>query len=394
MEDDGAWRKVLADIHRRGDRVRFRGTLAVPDHRKRVGPLGVLRDVPLPVRDLSRRGLDRRPTKRRDGTTRSVTPVGRRQTARRWPTARRTPLRAGRRGRARRLFPGAGGRAGLARADRRGRGRGSLGARDRPRRRPGARRFAAGRDRALARPPPRPRAHRRRARRERRAGAPRDRRARDPADARAHRQGARERRDATRSAPRRLEPRAPGRDRPADDRARRGGGRRRPCLRRAARRPGRARPPPARANRARRLWRDRDTRDRAGDGRSPGDRPLHVGGRDRFARRVAGRRPPPRVARRRPARLGLAAGRGHVLRPLLERGRADTGDAAAAVARSRPRGRPPSIGRSLVRMVGLVLAIVPLFAGFIPVLFTARRRGLPDFLAGTVVVYDDASPKP
>jgi uncharacterized RDD family membrane protein YckC len=57
-----------------------------------------------------------------------------------------------------------------------------------------------------------------------------------------------------------------------------------------------------------------------------------------------------------------------------------------------PGGRPPSIGRSLVRMVGLVLAIVPLFAGFVPVLFTARRRGLPDFLAGTVVVYDDAVP--
>ena len=54
-----------------------------------------------------------------------------------------------------------------------------------------------------------------------------------------------------------------------------------------------------------------------------------------------------------------------------------------------PGAGPPSIGRSLVRMVGLVLAVVPLFAGFIPVLFTARRRGLPDFLAGTVVVYDD-----
>ena len=46
-----------------------------------------------------------------------------------------------------------------------------------------------------------------------------------------------------------------------------------------------------------------------------------------------------------------------------------------------------AIGRSLVRLVGLVLAIVPLFAGFLPVLFTDRRRGLPDFLAGTVVVY-------
>ncbi len=54
-----------------------------------------------------------------------------------------------------------------------------------------------------------------------------------------------------------------------------------------------------------------------------------------------------------------------------------------------PSGHPPSLGRSLVRLIGLVLAIVPLFAGFIPVLFTERRRGLADLLAGTVVVYDD-----
>ncbi len=54
-----------------------------------------------------------------------------------------------------------------------------------------------------------------------------------------------------------------------------------------------------------------------------------------------------------------------------------------------PGGEPPSIGRSLVRLVGLVLAIIPLFAGFLPVLFTERRRGLPDYLAGTVVLYDD-----
>ena len=59
-----------------------------------------------------------------------------------------------------------------------------------------------------------------------------------------------------------------------------------------------------------------------------------------------------------------------------------------------PLGGPPSIGRSLVRMVGLVLAIVPLFAGFVPVLFTERRRGLPDFLAGTVVLYEDAAGSP
>jgi uncharacterized RDD family membrane protein YckC len=52
-------------------------------------------------------------------------------------------------------------------------------------------------------------------------------------------------------------------------------------------------------------------------------------------------------------------------------------------------GEAPSLGRALVRLVGLLLAIVPLFAGFLPVLFDARRRGLPDYLAGTVVLYAD-----
>lgn len=56
-----------------------------------------------------------------------------------------------------------------------------------------------------------------------------------------------------------------------------------------------------------------------------------------------------------------------------------------------PRGETPSIARSLVRLIGLVIAIVPLFAGFVPVLFTEQRRGLPDFLARTVVLYDDTA---
>jgi uncharacterized RDD family membrane protein YckC len=47
-----------------------------------------------------------------------------------------------------------------------------------------------------------------------------------------------------------------------------------------------------------------------------------------------------------------------------------------------------SVFRAIVRVVGLALAIIPFFAGFIPVLFDRRRRGLPDYLAGTVVVYD------
>jgi uncharacterized RDD family membrane protein YckC len=45
-------------------------------------------------------------------------------------------------------------------------------------------------------------------------------------------------------------------------------------------------------------------------------------------------------------------------------------------------------GRALVRLVGLWLAIIPLFAGFLPVLFDDRRRALQDFLARTVVRYD------
>jgi uncharacterized RDD family membrane protein YckC len=53
-----------------------------------------------------------------------------------------------------------------------------------------------------------------------------------------------------------------------------------------------------------------------------------------------------------------------------------------------PDGEHPGVGRSLIRLVGLGLAIIPLFAGFLPVLFDERRRGLHDFLAGTVVRYE------
>jgi uncharacterized RDD family membrane protein YckC len=42
--------------------------------------------------------------------------------------------------------------------------------------------------------------------------------------------------------------------------------------------------------------------------------------------------------------------------------------------------------RAAVRFVGLVLAAIPLGAGFVPILFDERRRGLQDMLAGTVVV--------
>jgi len=43
--------------------------------------------------------------------------------------------------------------------------------------------------------------------------------------------------------------------------------------------------------------------------------------------------------------------------------------------------------RGLVRVIGMGLAAIPLMAGYLPILVTDRRQGLPDFLARTVVVY-------
>jgi uncharacterized RDD family membrane protein YckC len=59
-----------------------------------------------------------------------------------------------------------------------------------------------------------------------------------------------------------------------------------------------------------------------------------------------------------------------------------------------PDGEHPGLGRSFVRLIGLGLAIIPLFAGFLPVLFDARRRGLHDMIAGTVVLYAGREPPP
>jgi uncharacterized RDD family membrane protein YckC len=44
--------------------------------------------------------------------------------------------------------------------------------------------------------------------------------------------------------------------------------------------------------------------------------------------------------------------------------------------------------RALLRVAGVVLAALPLFAGFVRILFDPRRRGFQDRLAGTVVVDD------
>jgi uncharacterized RDD family membrane protein YckC len=49
-------------------------------------------------------------------------------------------------------------------------------------------------------------------------------------------------------------------------------------------------------------------------------------------------------------------------------------------------GRPPSIWRSIVRFVGLIVAIAPMLLGFVPVLFDGRRRALQDYVARTAVL--------
>jgi uncharacterized RDD family membrane protein YckC len=55
-------------------------------------------------------------------------------------------------------------------------------------------------------------------------------------------------------------------------------------------------------------------------------------------------------------------------------------------------GDPPSVWRALVRFAGLIVAIIPFFAGFVPVLFDDRRRALQDYVAGTSVVAEHGSP--
>ena len=47
---------------------------------------------------------------------------------------------------------------------------------------------------------------------------------------------------------------------------------------------------------------------------------------------------------------------------------------------------------AVVRLGGMVLAAIPLFAGFLLILIDDRRRGLQDRLAGTVVVYASETP--
>jgi uncharacterized RDD family membrane protein YckC len=50
------------------------------------------------------------------------------------------------------------------------------------------------------------------------------------------------------------------------------------------------------------------------------------------------------------------------------------------------QGEPIKPVRGVVRCIGLLLAALPLFAGYLMILFNRRRRGLQDYMARTVVV--------
>lgn len=64
------------------------------------------------------------------------------------------------------------------------------------------------------------------------------------------------------------------------------------------------------------------------------------------------------------------------------------GDGLMGIQVVSPDGGPLSFGRSIRRMIGYFIAAIPLFLGFIWVLFNKQRRGWHDMIAGTYVVYD------
>ena len=57
-------------------------------------------------------------------------------------------------------------------------------------------------------------------------------------------------------------------------------------------------------------------------------------------------------------------------------------------------GETLHVGMAIVRVVATALAALPFFAGFIPVFFTSKRRGVPDWIASTVVVRTDPAGPP
>jgi uncharacterized RDD family membrane protein YckC len=53
----------------------------------------------------------------------------------------------------------------------------------------------------------------------------------------------------------------------------------------------------------------------------------------------------------------------------------------------RSDGRPVNLGRAVLRLIGYLVAALPLFLGFIWILFDNRRQGWHDKIARTYVIY-------
>jgi uncharacterized RDD family membrane protein YckC len=58
------------------------------------------------------------------------------------------------------------------------------------------------------------------------------------------------------------------------------------------------------------------------------------------------------------------------------------------VQRDRRLGGRIGVWRGVIRLGAAILAAIPLFAGYLPILFSERRQGFHDWLARTVVVFD------
>ena len=68
------------------------------------------------------------------------------------------------------------------------------------------------------------------------------------------------------------------------------------------------------------------------------------------------------------------------------------GDRVMHIRVSRPDGARLHAVRAMLRLGGTVLAAIPLFAGFVPILVNERRRAFNDWLADTVVTQADPPP--
>jgi uncharacterized RDD family membrane protein YckC len=51
-------------------------------------------------------------------------------------------------------------------------------------------------------------------------------------------------------------------------------------------------------------------------------------------------------------------------------------------------GRPPSLGRSMLRLVGYAISTLALWTGYLWIIVDDNRKGWHDHLAGTWVIYD------